>query len=533
MRGFVGRYAAAIAIIALVSAAVPVTAQSTRMTSDIDPDRASNDRRDDSSSTSRSNTSSSNAATNQLQTTSSQRPYEPDEIETRDQRSRGNDERDDRRDPDGNRRSNEELTRRPNRVAPPSEFETFASTVADKQIRRFGANLLVPSARDFTAPPTATVPLDYRINPGDRLVLGLTGSAQADSLRLTVDSEGRVFIPRVGAVRVGGLRYGDLQSAISAQVSRQYRNFRLSVSIDELHGITVYVTGFALTPGSYTVSSLSTLVNAVLAAGGPAAGGSFRSIQLRRNGRLISDFDLYDFLLRGDKSADAMLQNGDVIYVAPVGAQVAVIGSVNNEAVFEARPTDTLTDLLIYAGGVNTAGDLSRLLSLDPLDLQSGWQQLTPTQAKAQIARRSQVLRVLSDLGIARSLDRQNVLVTVSGEVGQPGRYFVPAGTPMSAVIQQAGGLTGQAYAFGAVFTRESLRQQQRASYDRAVRDVEFLLSAAPLTSALATDSDINRLTQLRAVVDQLRERRPDGRLGPRCRPRCQQSSRRRNLAEQ
>ena len=147
-------------------------------------------------------------------------------------------------------------------------------------------------------------------------MLGLTGSAQADSLRLTVDSEGRVFIPRVGAVRVGGLRYGDLQSAISAQVSRQYRNFRLSVSIDELHGITVYVTGFALTPGSYTVSSLSTLVNAVLAAGGPAAGGSFRSIQLRRNGRLISDFDLYDFLLRGDKSADAMLQNGDVIYVA-------------------------------------------------------------------------------------------------------------------------------------------------------------------------------------------------------------------------
>lgn len=454
-------------------------------------------------------------STDQLQSTQNQRPFQPDEIDTSDRRS---DRQPDDGDTTARRRDNvsntaERLTPPPPRLAVPSEFETFASQIADKQIRRFGANLLVPSARDFTAPPTTTVPQDYRINPGDRLVLGLTGSAQADNLRVTVDSEGRIFIPRVGAVRVGGARYGDLQSAISAQISRQYRNFRLSVAIGELHGITVYVTGFAQTPGSYTVSSLSTLVNAVLAAGGPSTGGSFRSIQLRRGGKLISEFDLYDFLLKGDKSADSILQNGDVIYVAPVGAQIAVIGSVNNEAVFESRASDTLVDLLLYAGGVNTAGDLNRLLALDPLDLQAGWQQLTPGEARSHIAKRAQVLRVLSDLGIARPLEKQGVLVTLSGEVVRPGRYFLAPGAPLSSVVAQAGGLTSQAYVYGTVFTRESLRQQQRESYDRAVRDVEYLLSAAPLTSALATDADVNRLAQLRSLVSQLRERRPDGRL--------------------
>ena len=180
-------------------------------------------------------------------------------------------------------------------------------------MRRFGANLLVPDARNFTAPPTTTVPTDYRLNPGDELLVGLTGSVQATNLRLTINSEGRIFIPRVGAVNVAGVRYGDVQALIASQMSRQYRNFRVAVSIGRLHGITVYVTGFAAVPGSYTVSSLSTLVNAVLAAGGPSAGGSFRSIQVRRNGQLISDFDLYDLLLKGDKSADVLLQNGDVI----------------------------------------------------------------------------------------------------------------------------------------------------------------------------------------------------------------------------
>ena len=396
---------------------------------------------------------------------------------------------------------------------PPSEFESFVSKIVDKPLRRFGANLLVPNARDFTAPPMTTVPTDYRLNPGDELLVGLTGSVEASNLRLTVDSDGRVFIPRVGAVDVAGVRYGDVQQVIASRVARQYRNFHVAVSVARLHGITVYVTGFAARPGSYTISSLSTLVNAVLAAGGPSGGGSFRSIQVRRNGQLISDFDLYDLLLKGDKSADVVLQNGDVIYIAPAGAQVAVIGSVNVEAIYEARANQTVYDMLLYAGGVNTVADDSRLLLYDPVR-PGGWMQLAPKEIQTQVATRGEIVRVLSAIGVAQPLFRQPAIVTIGGEVANPGRYYVQPGTPISAVIQQAGGLTPQAFTFGTVFTRESVKLTQRESYDRAMRDLELLLTTQPLVTIDNTKSlDAARLEAVRSVVQQLRDRKPDGRL--------------------
>ena len=239
----------------------------------------------------------------------------------------------------------------PGTSPPPNEFEAYVSEIAGKPLRRFGAELLVPGARNFTAPPTTAIPLDYRINPGDELQLGLTGSVQANGVRLTVGNDGRIFVPKVGSIMVGGVRYGDLHDVIAREVSRQYRNFDLEVTVSRLHGITVYVTGFAARPGSYTVGSLSTLVNAVLAAGGPSAGGSFRAFQLRRDGQLVSDFDLYDLLLRGDKRGDAVLQNGDVIYVAPAGEQVAVIGSVNREGIYELAPNETVPDAVSIRAG--------------------------------------------------------------------------------------------------------------------------------------------------------------------------------------
>jgi protein involved in polysaccharide export with SLBB domain len=402
---------------------------------------------------------------------------------------------------------------RPTRRVKPSEFEGFASDIAGKPIRRFGSELLIPEARDFTAPPTTAVPGNYRINPGDTIVLGLTGGVEASNVRLIVNPEGQIFVPKVGAVRVGGLPYRDLQSAISREISRQYRNFTASVVMGPLHGITVYVTGFAQTPGSYTVSSLSTLVNAVLAAGGPSAGGSFRSLQVRRGGKLVSDFDLYDFLLKGDKSGDVVLQNDDVIFIAPAGAQVAVIGSVNSEAIYEAKAGDTLNDVLLYAGGANTVADISRLHVFDPMSDQ-GWQEIAPQQARGEPVRRGQILRVLSGVGIAQPSQRMQSLVTVSGEVLKPGRYFVKPGTSLDEVVAMAGGLTTQAYPFGAVFVRESLRRQQKANFERAVDEVKITLTGQPLVSAVAQQGDAGaRLAAVNSLVEQLRSRRIDGRL--------------------
>ncbi len=415
--------------------------------------------------------------------------------------------------PQGVRESSPPAANASRSAAPAGEFESYVSEIVDKPLRRFGANLLTPGGRDFTTPPTTTVPPDYRLNPGDELIIGLTGTVQASNLRLTIDSEGRVFIPRVGTVNVGGERYGDAEAVIAAEVSRQYRDFHVAVSIGRLHGVTVYVTGYAAAPGSYTVSSLSTLVNAVLAAGGPSAGGSFRSIRVYRDSRLLSDFDLYDLLLKGDKSADVVLQNDDVVYVTPVGAQVAVIGSVNVEAIFETRAEDTLGAVLRYAGGVNTVADASRVLLLDPLE-PGGWRQFTPDDAGARVASRGQILRVLSGVGIAQPMLSQPALVTVSGEVARPGRYYVAPGASLGEVIAEAGGLTAQSYAFGTVLLRDSVRRQQGLSYERAMEDVRLSLTAQPLVSRLRrNESEGAWLAAVQSVVAQLEARRPEGRL--------------------
>lgn len=425
-------------------------------------------------------------------------PYQPDELSLETQR--------------GSARDN---AGRPGqaRLDKPSDFELFVSGLAGRNIRRFGSELLVPEFRDFTAPPTTAVPPGYRINSGDELLLGLTGTVQASNLRLEVDQEGRIFIPRVGPVQVGGVPYRELNEVIASQVARQYRDFRVSVSIGALHGITVYVTGFAATPGSYTVSSLSTVVNAILAAGGPSTGGSFRSVQVRRSGGLVTDFDLYDFLLKGDKRGDVVLQNGDVIYIAPSGAQVAAIGNVNREAIYEARVGDSLNDILLYAGGANTVADISRLHVLDPQG-DSGWQELPPDVALARKASRGEVLRVLSAVGIALPSQRLQSLVTVSGEVMKPGRFFVKPGTSLDEVVEMAGGLTPQAYAYGAVFVRDSLRRQQQANFEKAINDIRIALIAQPLVSATTRDTDMAfRLAAVNSLVEQMRAHHVDGRL--------------------
>ena len=400
----------------------------------------------------------------------------------------------------------------------PNEFEVYVKHLVGRSVPRFGEALLTREAKSFEPPSTTTVPPSYALNPGDELRLHLTGAVESE-LRLVIDSDGRVFIPKVGSVNLAGVTYGDAKQVLTARVGRQFRNFTLSVSIGRLHAIRVYVTGYATKPGAYTVSSLSTLVNAVLAAGGPSPGGSFRSVQLRRNGQVISDFDLYDLLLKGDKSHDQSLQNEDVLYIAPVGPEVALVGSVNVEAIYESKSGESLGDLLRFAGGSNTLADTSRtvvqrLVNLDRM----GWEQLDMAAVDTLPVARGDVLRVLSNADIVRPLERQAVLVTIEGEVARPGRYYLPPGSNLGSLLQQSGGLTPQAFVFGSQIDRISVQRQQQAGFDEAIRNLELSVAAAPAgvaygdagTQAAARSA---RASASRAVIDQLKARKPDGRL--------------------
>ncbi|MBV8033835.1 SLBB domain-containing protein [Roseateles sp.] len=417
----------------------------------------------------------------------------------------------------------------------PSEFELFVRQLAgvtkpvlgekvdeDQQlIRRFGAELVTPAAPgrdgDTVADGPSLVPDDYLVGPGDEVLLSLWGGVEAN-LRLTVDSLGRIAIPRIGTVAVQGLRYGDLRQAIAKRVAVQFKNFDIAVSLGQVRAIRVYVTGFVQRPGAQSISGLSTVLHALMAAGGPTAVGSFRAIQVRRGKTLVTNFDLYDLLLHGDRGGDLVLRNDDVVHVAAVGAQIGVIGSVNKPAVFETKPGETLADALAMAGGLSTVANRETAV-IHRLDARTGQAVRDVNLGKdlKQPLNNGDVLRVLSLADVAAPMLRQNKRVRVDGEVQKPGDYLMPAGSTLTDAVKAAGGLTPEAFLFGTEFSRESVRRSQIDSYERALRDLEtdFTRTTAAQRERPSTVGDgqaARNMAQLK-LMEKLRGLQPNGRV--------------------
>jgi protein involved in polysaccharide export with SLBB domain len=205
------------------------------------------------------------------------------------------------------------------------------------------------------------VPADYVLGPGDELLIRVWGKIDLDA-SVIVDRNGQIFLSKVGTVRVAGLRYEQLDSYLRSAIGNFYKGFELNVTMGQLRSIQIFILGSARQPGAYTVSALSTLVNALFASGGPSATGSMRRIELRRDSRVLADFDIYDLLRRGDKSHDVQLLPGDVIYIPPVGPQVAIMGSVNEPGIYELKGDTTIAAALSDAGGLTNLAEVDRVL---------------------------------------------------------------------------------------------------------------------------------------------------------------------------
>ncbi len=229
-----------------------------------------------------------------------------------------------------------ELYRRDTRRGEPAEILTTAPRQPEEIsaierrawerylfIKQFGYSFFYQPPASFLPVQNIPVGPDYIIGPGDTVRIVLWGSIQGD-IEATVDRNGQIDLPKVGVVHVSGLTFKQLQQVVEREIARLYTNFHLNVTLDNLRTIQIFVVGQARFPGSYAVSSLSTLVSALFASGGPSKSGSFRDIQVRRGGKVMVNFDLYDFLLRGDKSKDVRLQNDDVIFIPPIGPLVGL-----------------------------------------------------------------------------------------------------------------------------------------------------------------------------------------------------------------
>ena len=227
-------------------------------------------------------------------------------------------------------------------------------------LTQFGYDVFRQPVSTFAPVDGVPVGPDYVVGPGDRFTVTMWGRVDAQYV-LQVDRSGQVILPEVGALKVWGMKFGELEGYLQRELSRKYTDFKMSIAMDRLRALQVFVVGEASAPGSYTVSSLSTAINALFAAGGPSKNGSLRNIRLLRSGGDTIEVDLYDFLLGGNKSTDARLQDGDTVFIPLIGPVVAVAGNVKRPAIYEMKGPMTLREVLDLAGGPTFAGWLQRV----------------------------------------------------------------------------------------------------------------------------------------------------------------------------
>lgn len=314
-------------------------------------------------------------------------------------------------------------------MSEPAQIVTMVKpqTYPDTPITQFGYTFFKADTAGFA--PVTDIPVgpDYMIGVGDRLVITAWGSFEG-IFEVEVNRNGEIVLPKVGAIRVLGIEYGQLQPVIKANLSRIFKDFHLSVNMGKLRLIKVYLVGNVHNPGDYNIPSLSTLINALTAAGGPTKNGSLRSIQVKRNGKTVETVDLYDFFLKGDKSRDVRLQPGDTIFVPTLGPVAGISGNVRRPAIYELKDEKNLAALLQLADGINPGGYLQRIqlsrVVAHEKKIVSDFNVDPATTGKSQDVLFSEVH--VQDMDLVKIFPIDSTLrnyVTLDGYVLRPGNY--------------------------------------------------------------------------------------------------------------
>lgn len=326
---------------------------------------------------------------------------------------------------------------------PLTEFQKFIATTTGQVLPIYGARLFRNVPTTFSPVDMAPVPPDYVIGPGDELRIRVWGQVNFQA-NTRVDRTGDVYIPlsQVGPIQVAGVPYSELNDRLRAAIGRVYRNFDVVGDIGRIRAIQVYVAGEARRPGVYTISSLSTLIDAIFASGGPSVQGSLRHIQLRRGSETVADLDLYGFLIHGDKSKDVKLLAGDVIYIPPVGPQAAVTGNVRSSAIYELRDQEPLSDLLADAGGMSATAAKARISIERIMDHRErhAMEVAYDQSGLATVVADGDVIRVFS------IVPTYNETVTLRGSVANPGHFAWHPGMRLSELIPDRDSLVARDY---------------------------------------------------------------------------------------
>ena len=301
-------------------------------------------------------------------------------------------------------------------------------SVSGDKLSIFGYNMFDGSQESFSPILEATPPPDYKLGPGDNIIVNMWGRVDMQ-LDLTVDREGKVFIPKAGEIYAWGITLDNFKEHLDHKLSAIYSQYKLSVTLGKIRRIKVFVYGEVKRPGGYTTSSLGTLFNALYLAGGPTQTGSLRKIKHLRNNNVLSEIDLYRFLIEGDNSQDRKLESGDVIFVSVVGPLVMISGQVKRPAIYEMAGNEKITDLVRLGGGTNAEAFLEKV-SIDRVSIEDN-RIIQNVDLSDRLKGENPVAYAASDLDL-RDGDRVHVpsmfdlrknIVKLVGNVKHPGVY--------------------------------------------------------------------------------------------------------------
>ncbi len=314
----------------------------------------------------------------------------------------------------------------------------------------FGSELFRRRASEFD--PTTSGPVDpsYRLGVGDEIQIVLTGEVEA-VYNIEVRRDGTIILPSMGQVAIAGLTMDAARTALSHEASRVYSGLNngkthLDLTIARLRSNLVYVIGEVRAPGAYEVNSLSTVLSALARAGGPTDVGSYRRIEVRRAGRVVSLLDLYDYLLAGNSQKDVRLEQGDIVFVPLATKQVGIKGEVRRQGVFELTDGDGFDQLLNYAGGLRSTAALKRLtidrVLLPQQRLPAVDRKFIDIQLDGDIKRAQATILFDHDLVTIYSVgDLRRNSYNVTGEVVSPGTFELTPGVTVREAVQKADGL--------------------------------------------------------------------------------------------
>ncbi|ANQ15892.1 SLBB domain-containing protein [Vibrio natriegens] len=287
----------------------------------------------------------------------------------------------------------------------------------DEQLKRFGLELFAGSPSTFAPISDVPVPADYTIGAGDEIVIQLFGKENTTH-RLRVNRAGIINFPSLGPVQVAGMSFSEVRNSLNQRVQEQMIGVRSDISLGEMRTMQVFVMGDAYKPGAYTVSALSTISQAIYYSGGFGESGALRNIQLKRDGQVIRNLDMYDLLLKGDARNDVRLMPGDVVFIGSVAQTVSVDGEVNRPAIYEVKPGETYKQLIQMAGGF-TANAFFEKIDIKRYGTEGSREALTLNFVNSQDQQAK--VKVGDEVNVLKKSEELTRYVQIEGDVRHPG----------------------------------------------------------------------------------------------------------------